>query len=146
MGPVRLVLREANVTEQQWRILRVLSDSGELDMTQLAQLTILHASSLTRILRQLGRRGLVIRRADSVDGRRTFVCVTDTGRDLVESTLAETRGLSERYEGLFGSERLAGLRMELIALADILANDAAQRNEPHIKMQQRRKAARSVRA
>ena len=60
------------LTEQRWRVLRVLtSTDGLLDVGQVAERTFLLAPSLSRILADLESLGLVHRVADTVDRRRT---------------------------------------------------------------------------
>ena len=36
MGPIRDMLKVSGITEQQWRVLRVLSESGAQDLTQIS--------------------------------------------------------------------------------------------------------------
>lgn len=116
MAPIRPALREANVTEQQWRVLRVLVDAGALEPTQLARMALLHAPSVTRILRELQDRGLVTRMTDTSDARRSVVTITQAGAKLVTLTARHTRKVLQEYETRFGADRLASLRQELMAL------------------------------
>src|ERR1700719_3334483 len=57
-------LLEHGVTEQQWRVLRALNTADEMEVMILANATYLLAPSLSRILKDLQRRGLVKRRSD----------------------------------------------------------------------------------
>src|SRR5579883_1276119 len=57
-------LLEHGVTEQQWRVLRALSTADEMEVMILANATYLLPPSLSRILKDLQRRGLVKRRSD----------------------------------------------------------------------------------
>ena len=50
MHPIREMLAGTGLTEQQWRILRVLDEFGPLEATQLAGRAGLMAPSLTRIV------------------------------------------------------------------------------------------------
>ena len=50
MGFFRPVLKEHNLTEQQWRIIRVLADKRSIDFHELAQKTCILRPSLTSIL------------------------------------------------------------------------------------------------
>lgn len=117
MAPIRPVLRAARLTDQQWRVLRVLSDSGELDPTRLAHQALLHPPSVSRILRELRERKLIIRTGDQADGRRSVVTITPLGEELVTSTAQHTRRMLDIYESRFGIDRMAHLREELAALA-----------------------------
>lgn len=113
MAPIRPVLRDSDVTEQQWRVLRVLQDEGPIDMSKLAESALLLAPSLTRILRELVERGLIIRVPDARDGRRSIVAISPSGIVLVQETAGRTRELLERYAECFGPDRLSALKNEL---------------------------------
>ena len=80
MAPIRPKLRAADVTEQQWRVLRVLSDEGRLDIAALAASAMLHGPSVTRILKELGERGLIARDVDPQDKRRSIIAISEAGR------------------------------------------------------------------
>lgn len=116
MAPIRPVLRDANVTEQQWRVLRVLGEQDELDAATITQLAMLLPPSVTRILRELEERKLVKRRPDDRDGRRSIVSITAKGRQLMAATAKHTRMIIAAYTEAFGQERLDNLIKELAAL------------------------------
>ena len=59
MSHFRPILAAHDVTEQQWRVLRVLAESGTLDVTELADKASLLAPSLTWIIKTLDERGLI---------------------------------------------------------------------------------------
>jgi homoprotocatechuate degradation regulator HpaR len=132
MSPIRPVLRDAGLTEQQWRVLRVLVDQGDTDASGLAQAGILHAPSVTRILKDLIDRGLVVRTPDAEDGRRSIIAATDQGRLLLEATAQKTSVILQGYADSFGPERLAALQFELRELSELLEpfNPAAEDPRP----------------
>jgi len=117
MAPLRPLLREAGVTDQQWRVLRVLADAGPLDARGIAELALLYPPSVTRILRELAERGLINRSTDEADRRRSVIGITAAGKTLVQETARRTAVLLDRYAEAFGQERLAAF----IAEADTLA-------------------------
>ena len=53
LAPMRPTLREYNITEPQWRVLRVINDRVAADASGLAEVVLLHAPSVTRILKEL---------------------------------------------------------------------------------------------
>lgn len=110
MARVRPTLRAYDVTEPQWRVLRTLSSLEEVEVTQLAELVFLLPSSLSRILRDLGERGLIQRRTSSSDLRRGLVSISDKGMALIEAATPQTQRVSAEIEALYGSERLQRLR------------------------------------
>lgn len=117
MAPIRPWLREANITEQQWRVLRVLSDSGALDAKGIAEQALLYAPTVTRILKELTDRKLLERRADPRDGRRSVISITAEGRKLVTDTASHTSLLLAGYRKAFGDARLDAFIAEAQALA-----------------------------
>src|ERR1051326_7374028 len=67
MRQFRPSLRRHELTEQQWRILRALSATDAIEVTELARTAFLLGPSLSRILRDLEGRRLIERRTDAVD-------------------------------------------------------------------------------
>lgn len=120
MAPIRPKLRAANVTEQQWRVLRVLADRGPRDASGVAQEALLNPPSLSRILKELGDRGLIKRETPPNDGRRSIVAITPSGLQLIDSTAAHTAEVLNLYSEVFGDKRLADLCRELQELASAL--------------------------
>lgn len=88
-----------DISDQQFRVLRILSRRDMLETGQLAQLSMLLGPSLSRIVKDLIAKGLVTRHNTSSDGRVYHHRLTDTGRSLVESIIPEFDPL---YEGLAG--------------------------------------------
>ncbi|MEO7467150.1 MAG: MarR family transcriptional regulator [Sphingobium limneticum] len=119
MNPIRPYLRQVGLTEQQWRVLRVLSDEGALDSTRLASAALLGPPTVTRIVRELMDRGLIERHPDDKDGRRSLIALRHEGAALVNLTGLHTVALTELLREKFGAERLDKLRDELVALTKV---------------------------
>lgn len=124
MSRFRPMLAGHGVTEQQWRVLRVVNEQVEIDATEIAGRSCLMAPSLTRILRHLEGRGLIVRRQDERDGRRVMVSITAGGVELIEQAAPDARQIYEDIRTRFGEERfelLLDLLEELTAQADAKA-------------------------
>lgn len=109
-------LLEHGVTEQQWRVLRALSAVDEMEVTVLANATYLLAPSLSRILKDLQRRGLVRRRSDRHDLRRNLVAISPKGNELIDTLSPRSEAIYAEICRRFGQEnfdRLQGLLREL---------------------------------
>jgi homoprotocatechuate degradation regulator HpaR len=117
LAPMRPKLREHYITEPQWRVMRVLNDRGATDATCLSDVALLHAPSVTRILKDLEERKLVVREPDRHDGRRTLVTLTPAGRDIVKVISKDVLRIWREYSERFGAERLERLTDELNALS-----------------------------
>ncbi len=53
MAPYRQMLSKIGVTEQQWRVMRVLDERGRMDPKEIAEAACLLNPSLTRIMQLL---------------------------------------------------------------------------------------------
>jgi len=109
MLPIRQMLAASGITEQQWRILRVLYEQGPLDSTPLAEQACLLMPSLTRIVRSMAQKGLITRVTRKDDRRRQTIDITTKGRAIIEENLDEASAIAERYEQLLGKRQLAVL-------------------------------------
>lgn len=121
MDQIRPILRDADVTEQQWRVLRVLDNSGPMDPSRLAEEAILSPPSLARILRDLSQVGLLERQSDPDDGRRAIIIITEHGRRQLSETSAHTLTVIRSIREKFGDERLQSLLDELKAFREAIA-------------------------
>jgi len=109
MGPIRALLMDVGVTEQQWRVLRVLQESGPLDPTRIACQACLLLPSLTRILQKLEDKGLLGRTPDETDGRKQVVQITPDGEALVTANLDASIEVMEQVRAQMGPERYDAL-------------------------------------
>ena len=78
----RKIFSEFDLTEQQWRVLRVLWEGQDVTLNELADVTLIPAPSLVGVVDRLQLAGLVERRRSEVDRRRVYVLVTAKGIEL----------------------------------------------------------------
>ena len=119
MAHTRPHLRGHGLSDQQWRVLRVLGDGAALETGRIAEAAYLLGPSLTGVLTRMERDGLIVRRKDPEDQRRTVVSASAQGLAVVAQLSPE---IAQHYAGLearIGKARLDalyGLLDELIAL------------------------------
>lgn len=77
-----------DLTPEQFFLLRKLHEADGQSQTELADEALQDRPNLTRMLRDLERRGLVARRTDPADGRRKLVHLTREGAALHEAFVA----------------------------------------------------------
>ena len=106
MAQFRPVLATQDVTEQQWRVIRVLAEASALDATELAERACILAPSLTRILRTLEERGVISRNRDQIDGRRLLLSLTPKGFDIINAVSPSSKRVYADLETRYGRERL----------------------------------------
>ena len=105
MAPIRDMLRVSGLTEQQWRVLRILSEFGPQDLTEIARQACLLMPSLSRIIRSLAQNGLVIRASDAKDRRRQTVVISPAGQQLIDDNLLQATQIAANYKDQLGAER-----------------------------------------
>ena len=102
-------LRTHELTEQQWRVLRVLAEAGALEMQELSARCCILPPSLSRTVPNLEERQLVERRGVDTDGRRTSVSLTSKGRDLFEAVAAGSEPLYAAMSAQLGPQTIEDL-------------------------------------
>lgn len=105
MGPIRALLVDAGVTEQQWRVLRVLNEEGPQEPTHIAERACLLLPSLTRILQTLEQKNLILRRRHPQDGRRQIVEISDAGVQIIHANLAVSVEQAKRVRNQLGPDK-----------------------------------------
>jgi homoprotocatechuate degradation regulator HpaR len=116
MAHARPNLRLHGLSDQQWRVLRVLGELGTVETGRVAREASILGPSLTGVLARMERDGLVRRERDPQDQRRTAVEATAKGLKLVEKL---SWGVEAHYawiEQSLGKDKLA----QLYALLDEL--------------------------
>ena len=116
MAPIRKMLSQSDITEQQWRILRVLEEHGASDASTVADKASLLFPSLTRIAIAMEQRGLITRSPDTSDRRRLVLKIAPEGKQVLEDNLDEALRIVETYKAKLGArdyERLLNLLQKL---------------------------------
>lgn len=116
MNHYRPGLRTHGLSDQQWRVLRVLGELGTVETGRVAREAYLLGPSLTGVLARMERDGLVRRARDPQDQRRTVVQATAKGLQLVETLSQSIEAHYQRLERGLGKEKLG----QLYALLDEL--------------------------
>ncbi len=119
MAKFRPMLARHDMNEQQWRVIRILGESGELDASELAERALVLSPSLTRMLKSLKVRKLIALRKDKNDGRRTLISITPTGKDLINEISPESAQLYRDLEKAFGHDEMERLLDMLEAVSKV---------------------------
>ena len=104
MIPIRDMLSETNITEQQWRVLRVLSEFGTLDTKTLADRASLLFPSLTRIATTLRDKELITQTRDDNDRRRQFIAITPAGQKIIDDNADQAAEIVAGFKRALGKD------------------------------------------
>ena len=118
MSFIRPSLNEHGLTEQQWRIIRILEQHGELEIYQLAELACILKPSMTGVLVRMEAAGMIHRRKAEQDQRRVLVTLADKGRASFASMSQCMEANYQRLQDQFGAQKL----QTLLGLLDELKN------------------------
>ena len=117
MAPIRDMLAETGITEQQWRVLRVLAEFGVMDTKTLADRSSLLFPSLTRIATTLRKKGLITQTRDEADRRRQFIEITAAGQKIIDDRTAHAAEVVAGFKAQLGDENYEQL-LDLLAVLD----------------------------
>jgi MarR family transcriptional regulator, organic hydroperoxide resistance regulator len=121
-------LAARNLTIDMWRVLVALSNNGGQRQIDLAGLTSIDTSTLSRLVTRLVRRGLVTRIRSERSSREVLVRLTANGKALVGRLIP------------------IALRLEAVAMAGIAARDLSTTKRTLRRMYQRLTVPRRRRA
>ena len=100
----RPILNAHGITEQQWRIVRALLDTGPLEPREIGDLCRLSSPSLAGVLSRMEELGLIKRKRLDHDQRRLHVSLTPRSRALSARMAPQIEATYRDIETLIGTE------------------------------------------
>jgi homoprotocatechuate degradation regulator HpaR len=123
MTHTRPSLREHGLSDQQWRVLRVLGENAHcaegVETGRVAREAFLLGPSLTGVLTRMARDGLIERRRCPQDARRTVVHSTALGLSKVAQLSEAIEAHYAFMESELGKQKLAQLYQLLDAVIQL---------------------------
>ena len=147
----RPILNANGVTEQQWRIVRVLYEVPSLEPREIVELCRISSPSMAGVLARMEELGLVARRRLPHDQRRVRVSLTARARAMAARMAPRIDATYRRLERTIGAEfsvRLQEALDQLLATLPAHAPPPAERATPIVIGRRRRRstAGRRTRA
>ncbi len=116
-------LASLDVTLPQYSVMTMLAAYGDLSAAETARLSMLTPQTMTVIVRNLERDGLISRTPDPDHGRILRLSLTDTGRATLAACRTRTHAIEARMvEGLSKRDE-ATVRAWLSDLADVFGTE-----------------------
>lgn len=109
MGPFRDMLSLSGISEQKWRVLRVVSETGPTEQTAIASAACLMLPSLTRILTAMEKDGLLRRQPDTQDRRKSIVMLLPKGQALIDDHASRSAAITADLQHRFGPKKMEQL-------------------------------------
>ena len=109
----RPILNAHGITEQQWRIVRVLLEVPALEPRQIGELCAISSPSMAGVLERMEQAGYITRRRVEHDQRRVLVSLTPRSRELAASMAVEIDATYRQIEKRLGVDFSAQLHRTL---------------------------------
>ncbi len=103
-GRLEEALRSRGSSLDQWRILRLLADSGGCPMTVVADHVLLLAPKLSKLVDRMVSANLIHRRSDHQDRRRVLIVISARGRRALDEWDEVTAGVRAQLRELLGTD------------------------------------------
>ena len=116
-------LAGARLSIASWRVLAVLSSNGGLRQTDLAEMTSIDASTLSRLITRLVHEGLVRRTRSQKDNREVAVALTRKAETLLAKLVPVAAGLQNAATQRLSKRDLATLKRVLRKMHDNLTRN-----------------------
>ena len=102
-------LRELGLTEQQWRVMRCIHSEEYVDAKTISNECFILGPSLSRILTDLEKNGIILRQKNENDLRRQIIYLSKTGTRLFDKHAKKSEAIYKSIEKRLGKKKLASL-------------------------------------
>ena len=100
----RTILNAHGITEQRWRIVRALIDTGPMEPRQIGEMCRISSPSLAGVLSRMQELGYIRRKRLDHDQRRLLVSLTPRSRSLAARMAPQIEATYRDIEALIGPE------------------------------------------
>lgn len=134
MAHTRPSLRAHGLSDQQWRVLRVLGEHAQdpegVETGRVAKEAFLLGPSLTGVLTRMARDGLIERSPCPQDARRTVVRATAAGLEKVQALSKSIEAHYDWMERQLGKQALQNLYVWLDTVIAMEVDPACEQQRP----------------
>ncbi len=128
IGRFRPLLNANGITEQQWRIVRALLETGPLEPREIVAVCGISSPSLAGVLARMEELGYVTRERLDHDQRRMLVSLTAKSRTLAGRMAPQVEAAYAELEAQVGApllQRLYAVLDELVETLEPAADDGS---------------------
>jgi homoprotocatechuate degradation regulator HpaR len=118
MTRFRPLIAAHGLTEQQWRVIRALNESGPLEPRQISDLCTISSPSMAGVLGRMETLGLVTKERFADDQRRVRVSLTATSVRLVRRLTKDLEAAYRDIELAVGADVVAQVYRAVDALLE----------------------------
>jgi len=111
------------LTEQQWRILRVVWTRDKVNSVELSQKTLLATASLVGIIDRLEKKDLVSRSRSTDDRRTIYITATSNSRKLESEVTPQVAAIQAKERSVLSTKEWAVMEKTLEKIANSLNSE-----------------------
>jgi homoprotocatechuate degradation regulator HpaR len=115
----RPILNYLGVTEQQWRVLRVLDEHEKLEPREIGEMCMFSSASMTGVLGRMAALGLIERSRMAEDQRRVVIRLSEQGNELLSRGGPLIDAQYQNIEEAYGPQIFVDLFKVLDELIDL---------------------------
>ncbi len=112
-GQRQLDLLESGITVDQWVLLKIIEEHGQISQVDIAQEALKDTASITRILDLLQKKGLIQRIDDDFDRRKYLISLTADGKDFFNRMLPQISQIRDQVVKGLSKEEIQALKAKL---------------------------------
>ena len=112
-GQRQLDLLESGITVDQWVLLKIIEEHGQISQVDIAQEALKDTASITRILDLLQKKGLIQRTDDDFDRRKYLISLTADGKDFFNRMLPQITQIRNQVVKGLSMEEIQALKSTL---------------------------------
>lgn len=114
------LLKSSGLTQTQWSALGVIRHYPGITSSELEHILMIERPSVTSLMNGLSKKGFVIRKGDTADGRYKRIFLTETGLLMAEQTQHFANEVEKKVKGSMEESDFEMLKLLLIKMVDAL--------------------------
>ena len=122
LPPYREIFLRYDLTEPQWRVLRVVWSGEKIKSVDLASRTLLAPASMVGIVDRLEKKGLVSRVRSTLDRRAVYIVATAKSRELQNEVSPQITAIQQQMRALVSEPEWAQMEQTLTKISYALDN------------------------
>lgn len=127
MPAYRALFKDHGLTEQQWRVLRILWQQQSLSSIDISRQTLIQPNSLVGVLERLEKHGYIARVRSVEDRRIVYAKITASGRSLGAAIAPELHKIHNEINARLDQDEWA----QLLYLLDKAATVSMTKERDH---------------
>jgi MarR family transcriptional regulator, organic hydroperoxide resistance regulator len=129
-------LARFGVTLSMYRVLAALNRQEDVRLGELAELTDMEVSTLSRLIGSMQTRRLVSRRRSGKDARAVRIRATDQGRALAQKLIAAANSYEEAVTASLGTRQVQELKRMIGQIGEAIDSIRAEHEQGRARRRQ----------